>query len=342
MNSTAPNAALSSSSQTAPTFTNPIAPAGADPFAIYRDGWYYVMWTDATKVVLRRTRDLTQVDRAETRTVYEPLDGTSAQQDLWAPEIHQINGRWYIYFTANDESGNDRHRRIYVLGGSRGDDLWAGDYEYLGPVKLAADRYAIDGTVLEEAGQHYFIWSTKLDYCGGFWQHLMIAEMQDPLTLGDREVVISAPDQPWENHEQPTNEGPQLLLRGDDIWLSYSGSAYWCPHYAIGFLHAKRGSDLMDPASWRKMPEPFFTMCEAEGVFGPGHASFVKSPDGTEDWLLYHARDDAGHGDRRSPRLQPVRWVDDVPDLGTPRGRNSPLLLPSGTPNGGIADPPVR
>ncbi|MEM1213151.1 MAG: family 43 glycosylhydrolase [Planctomycetota bacterium] len=313
-------------------FTNPVAASGPDPYAVYRAGYYFVMWTDATEIVLRRTRDLTRVGDAETRRLFVPVDGVPASHDLWAPELHQIGGRWYVYFTANDDRGDDRGRRIHVLGGPTADDPWVGDYAYLGPLKLPADRYAIDGTVLEARNDHYFIWSTKLDFAGGFWQHLMIARMNDPLTLGDREVVISRPDLPWEIHEQPTNEGPQLLLHGDDIWLGYSGSAYWCRHYAIGFLHAKRTGDLMDPGSWRKMPDPFFTMSEAQGVFGPGHGSFVKSPDGSEDWLLYHARDDAGRGDRRSPRLQPVRWVDGVPDLGTPRGRATPLRLPAGTP----------
>ncbi len=315
------------------TFLNPLLeeePDFADPFALWHRGSYFAMVTEKTQVSLRRTPDLTRLRDAERRVLYVPPRVGPAARDLWAPELAYLDGQWFCYFTGVDETGEDRNRRIFVLEGPEGDDPMSGEWRFAGPLKIPVDRYAIDGTVLEDAGRRYFLWSSKLDYRGGFWQHLLIAEMLDPFTLGPTEVVLSRPDQPWECHDQPTNEGPQILQHGGTIWLGYSGSAYWSEHYAIGFLQAQSGSDLLNPASWVKQPQPYFQQCPEHGVYGPGHASFVPSPDGTEDWLFYHART-ALRGEARSPRLQRITWIDDQPVLGIPASIETPLRKPSGT-----------
>jgi GH43 family beta-xylosidase len=313
------------------TFTNPILGKGPDPYALFHNGFYYAMVTEHFQVALLRSADLTRLRSASRRVLYSPAAKGPAVRDLWAPELHRVEGRWRVYFTAVDESGEDRNRRIFVLSGPEGEDPFEGDWVFDGALALPVDRYAIDGTVLEDAGRRYFIWSGKLDYKGGFWQHLFIADLVDAKTLGNREVLLSRPDEAWENHDQPTNEGPQILKHGNDIWLGYSGSAFWSEHYAIGFLRAQSGSDLMDPASWTKMGRAFFKQDPTAGVFGPGHASFVKSPDGREDWLLYHARV-LPRGEDRSPRLQKIAWRDQEPFLGTPQSIDTPMPKPSGSP----------
>jgi GH43 family beta-xylosidase len=99
-------------------------------------------------------------------------------------------------------------------------------------------------------------------------------------------------------------------------------------------LTARADSDLLDPASWEKHPEPVFRHSPENGVFGTGHNSLFKSPDGTEDWILYHANDEPqdGCGRERSPRAQPVRWrADATPDFGVTLSTSVPIAKPSGT-----------
>ena len=99
------------------------------------------------------------------------------------------------------------------------------------------------------------------------------------------------------------------------------------PYYALGMLTADVDADLLDPASWRKAPAPLFRQSPENGVYGTGHNSFFKSPDGKEDYILYHARDTQvdppGMGDTRSPRAQKIDWnIDDYPLFGTPQPKS--------------------
>ena len=78
-------------------------------------------------------------------------------QDVWAPELHFLNGNWYVYFAADD--GNNANHRLYVAEANTADPQ--GAYTSKGKLYDASnDRWAIDGTVLQMAdGSLYCIWS---------------------------------------------------------------------------------------------------------------------------------------------------------------------------------------
>jgi GH43 family beta-xylosidase len=88
------------------------------------------------------------------------------------------------------------------------------------------------------------------------------------------------------------------------------------------------GGDVLNPKSWVKKPEPVFA--RTADVFGPGHCSFVKSPDGKEDWIIYHAH--IAQGERqRDIRIQRFTWnPDGSPNFGAPISPGVPLRRPSG------------
>ncbi len=69
-------------------------------------------------------------------------------------------------------------------------------------------------------------------------------------------------------------------------------------------------------------------------TFGVGHNCFVASPDGREDWLVYHAKVNLTPGWQRTLRLQPFIWrADGTPDFGTPMAAGLALPAPSGQPD---------
>ena len=124
----------------------------------------------------------------------------------------------------------------------------------------------------------------------------------------------------------------KVLQHGDKIFLVYSASGCWTDAYELGALEANANADLLNPKSWRKLDHPLFKQDPAAGVFGPGHNGFFKSPDGKEDWIVYHANDQPGEGcgGHRSPRIQKFTWNGDgTPNFGTPVSTDTVLARPS-------------
>ena len=97
---------------------------------------------------------------------------------------------------------------------------------------------------------------------------------------------------------------------------------------------ADENSDVLDPKSWKQYPTPVFERNDANGVFGPGHNGFFQSPDGTEDWIVYHAKTSSDFTNKgRSTRAQKFTWnADGTPNFGTPLPLDTILDEPSGEP----------
>lgn len=329
------------------TYTNPLVDYGPDPWALWHEGCYYYMHTMVDSLVLWKTKDITDLRNAEKKTVWIPTDPTN-KHNLWAPEIHYINGKWYIYYAADD--GNSDNHQLYVLENSN-KDPFEGNFVMKGRISTDTDNnWAIDGSVFEHKGEWYMVWSGwQTRRVDTETQCIYIARMANPWTLGSERVLISKPELEWERHyvnengwNPPhkifVNEGPQPLKspHGKYIHVVYSASGVWTPYYALGMLTASADSDLLDPASWKKSPQPLFRQSPENGVYGTGHNSFFKSPDGTEDYILYHARDTQvdppGRGDTRSPRTQKIEWdSNDFPVFGIPYPNGKRLKKPSGT-----------
>lgn len=325
--------------QNTSTFTNPLLPSGADPYSFYKDGYYYYTHTQQNKLTIWKTQNLADLKTAESKTIWTPPAGTMYSKELWAPEIHFIKGKWYMYFAGDD--GDNNHHRMYVLENSSPDPM-KGDWIFKGKIAdESADKWAIDGDVFEHRGQLYMIWSGWEGDKNG-QQNIYIAKMKNPWTITGGRSKISGSDFDWEKHgdlNEPNlkhvnvNEGPQILKHGKKLFIIYSASGCWTDFYALGMLTADANADLMNPKSWKKSPEPLFKQSPENKVFAPGHNSFFKSPDGKEDWILYHANSEPnqGCGKFRSPRMQKFTWnADGTPNFGVPVQENEVLAVPSG------------
>ncbi len=328
----------------ASTFTNPLLPSGPDPWAFYQDGYYYYIKAENETLVLLKTPDITALSRATKKVIWTAPKGTAHSQNLWAPEIQYIRGAWYVYYAADD--GNHHHHRLFVLE-NKNRDPFAGTFAMKSRLQTdPADNWAIDGSVFEHNGQLYIVWSGwKTPKVDVETQRIYIARMSNPWTVSSDRIQLSAPEFDWERQwdypavwtpESPVyvNEGPQALAHGDKLHIVYSSSGCWTPYYALGMLTTCADCDPMDPAVWMKSPEPVFQQSAENGVYATGHNCFFKSPDGTEDWILYHANDapNDGCGIKRSPRAQKIEWQDDnMPRFGVPLPTSQLIVKPSGT-----------
>ncbi len=323
------------------TFTNPLLPSGPDPWIVYRDGWYYYTHTTARNLTLWKTRGIADLARAEKKVVWTPPAEGPYSKQIWAPELHFLSGKWYLYFAADD--GRNRSHRLFVLENALPDPL-AGEWVMKGQVHTPEDRWAIDGSILEYRKKIYFVWSGWEGAENGR-QNIYISRMKNPWTPMGKRVLISQPVYPWEKigdiarpgpDDKPhldVNEGPEALQRGGRVFIVYSASACWTDAYSLGMIYAEKGRDLLNPKSWRKLPEPVFSAVGIDGVYAAGHNSFFQSPDGKEDWILYHANSKPGQGcgGTRSPRAQPFHWTaSGFPDFGKPVRSDVRLDVPSG------------
>lgn len=138
------------------TFTNPLLPGGPDPWAIWHDGYYYYMHTTGVDLQVWKTKDITDLANAERKTVWVPTDPSNSK-DLWAPEIHHFDGKWYIYYAADD--GNTDNHQLYVLENSSKCPL-EGEFVMKGRISTDPDNnWAIDGSLFKHKGELYMVWS---------------------------------------------------------------------------------------------------------------------------------------------------------------------------------------
>ncbi|MCU0791420.1 MAG: glycoside hydrolase family 43 protein [Opitutaceae bacterium] len=268
---------------------NPIVRQRADPWVWrHSDGWYYFTGSVPAYdcIELRRARTLGELAEAAPVVVWRKPESGPASHHIWAPELHHIDGKWYVYF-AGGRSDSIWAIRIYVLECASADPL-AGPWIEKGQLITHLDTFSLDATTFVHRGARYLCWAQHDPAIGGNTS-LYLALMDTPSSITGTPVRLSVPEYPWETIGFRVNEGPAVLIRHGRVWLTYSASATDA-NYCMGLLSADENADLLAPASWQKSPAPVLATSEAERVFGPGHNSFTTLPDG-RDVLVYHARD---------------------------------------------------
>ncbi len=336
-------------------FTNPVVQApSCDPFITYLDGWYYYVKSNSG-VCVAKARRLQDLGSAPLVKVITASDDSF--KEFWAPELHYVDGCWYIYAAPIEVSTN--RRRMFAFKASVPDDPQS-PFEFaaeMGPTvyheetdtwdlnsDTTQNRYALDGTVLEVGEKKYFIYSAHTGTGSQpTTQRLYINEMADATTLmGDR-VLLPAGGAAFEKRQSNIGnsicEGPQILVKNGKVFVFYSTDQSNYNWYQECLLYADVDSDLLDPNSWTKYPGPVLTKSDdpADRSLATGHACVIPSPDGTEEWMIYHAYEtsDSNHGgsqEGRYARALKISWgADGLPVLGNPVPLETVMEQPSGT-----------
>ncbi|ACU35806.1 family 43 glycosylhydrolase [Actinosynnema mirum] len=308
---------------------SPLVEQRADPFVTPpTDGMYYLTGSvpEYDRIVIRGASTLDGLTTARERTIWRRPTSGKLGGYIWAPELHRIDGKWYVYFAAGD-SDEPFRIRTYVLESANADPR-ADGWVLRGQVTTAWDTFTLDATTFEHRGKRYFLWAQSEPGIATN-SNLYIAEMASPLALKSAPVRIAVPTLSWEIQGFKVNEGAAVLIRNGRVFVTYSASAT-DSRYCMGLLTADENANLLDARSWTKSQTPIFTTNTETGQYGPGHNSFT-TVDGA-DVMVYHARDyrditgDPLFDPNRHARVQRVHWNDDgTPSFGVPVGKGGPI-----------------
>lgn len=288
-----------------------------DPWIFYLDGYFYHCYSHGGGICVNKAKNIEDLATVADYFVYTPEKGKSYSEELWAPELHIIDGKCYIYVACDD--GDNLNHRMYVLYNDSADPQ--APYKMGGKITDSTDKWAIDGTVLNYDGKLYFAWSGWEGDINTM-QNIYVAEMSDPFTISSKRVLISTPTFDWElNGANGTlgspyvNEGPVFLTKNGKVYLIYSASGSWCNDYCLGRLDFK-GGDILNAANWVKEPTCQFE--KTDTIKGPGHCSFFDKDGKT--YMVYHAfnQDEKFGWSSADSRVQEITWENDVPVLGKP------------------------
>lgn len=260
-----------------------------DPYVIKHNNKYYRCYTeDAESVSIAYADTVDGLAKAVGKKVYIPEKGREYSKELWAPELHILDGKCYIYVACDD--GDNHNHRMYVLENNSNDPMKP--YTMHGKITDKTDKWAIDGTVVRIHNKNYFVWS-GWDGIENVCQSLYIAEMKNPFELATERHLISKPEYDWEKlgstgepESALINEGAFGFSMDGEYYLTYSAAGSWCKDYCIALLKLV-GNNPLDRKSWEKYPVPILS-ANAQ-VQGAGHCSVVCEADRAT--VFFHAWD---------------------------------------------------
>lgn len=293
----------------------------ADPFVVrHTDGTYYFTASVPAYdgICLRKASSLAGLKTADEVEIWHKHESGPMSIHIWAPEMHYINGKWYIYFSGGDKDDIWKIRP-YVLE-CQGQNPLEDEWKELGKMKRADrdefsfEAFSLDATVFENLGKWYYVWAEKVGV-GKQISNLYIAEMERPDKLKTVQVLLTTPDYEWERGAFWVNEGPAVIKKKDKIFLTFSASDTG-PSYCVGMLTTTKDADLLDPQSWTKSRYPVVKTCKEKNIYGPGHNSFTVDEDGN-DIMVYHARTESKiigdplYNPNRHTQLMKINWNKD-------------------------------
>ena len=294
----------------------------ADPY-VYRhtDGTYYFTASVPAydRIVLRKSSTLDGLKDAGETTVWVKHDTGIMSKHIWAPELHYLMGKWYIYYAGGDIA-DEWAIRPYVLE-CQGQDPMKDPWVEKGKMKRAEgdvfsfEAFSLDATVFCNKGKYYYVWAEKVSV-GPQISNLYIAEMENPCQLKTIQVLLTTPDYDWERVGFWVNEGPAVIKHQGKIYLTFSASETGAA-YCMGMLTADEDADLLDPRSWSKDRYPVLKTDAEKGIYGPGHNSFTTDEEGNPV-MVYHARTEEKiegnplYNPNRHAMLMKVRWDEET------------------------------
>lgn len=203
------------------------------------------------------------------------LDTTAvkwAQRAMWAPAIVEKNGRYFLFFGANDVHPGE----VGGIGVAVADRPEGPFRDYLGK-PLVGEIYngaqPIDQFVFrDQDGKEYLIY--------GGWGHCNIAQLN-----ADYTAFVPFADGTTFREITPKQyvEGPTMFVRNGKYYFMWSEGGWTGPNYSVAYA---MGSSPFGP--FERVGK--ILQQDSTVATGAGHHSVINVP-GTDDWyIVYHRR----------------------------------------------------
>ncbi len=265
-------------------YTNNLADSAADPFILEHEGTYYLYSTGGSQFTVRTSKDLVNWKKQET-PILKLSDLGWAKEKGWAPEMYEYNGKFYFIFSAKGYNGY-HSVEIAVC------DTPNGKFEPIktGEAFFSPEYSVIDGSLFfDDDGRVYMYYSKdcSTNYVNGKrTSQTWGVELEKDLSgiIGEP-VLISTPEQSWELKSGSTlwNEGPVVFKENGTYYLLYSANYYVSEHYSVGYATSDSPLTLFE-----KSKNSRILSGNGDTVTGPGHCNILRSPDGSELFVVYH------------------------------------------------------
>lgn len=295
----------------------------SDPCVLHYNEKYYLTSSGDQEILMRVADTLEGVFQAEPICIYKVPDVPGIRIGTWAAELHIIHGVPYILTALC--MGHMVTVQSYILrcnGDPANPADWEAPRQCVKPNgrPLTEGGISLDMTYFCVDGVHYVMWSDRKipdpksdpPVCEPADIYIATVDPAAPWQLTTEPRCVLRPIYGWDRYETEVDEGPYLLRRGDDLFITISGSSTGMADlYCLGLMHAKRGNNLLAMEGWDWLPYPLLTKESVENEFGPGHNNFVKDPETGDDLMVYHAvpHDKDGKTEGRKPGIRRVHWA---------------------------------
>ena len=205
--------------------------------------------------------------------VLDVKDVPWAEFALWAPSAIRANGRYYLFFAANDIQSDQEEGGIGVAVADRPEGPFT---DALGKPLIGRfhnGAQPIDPFVFrDDDGQHYL-------YYGG-WRHCNVVRLAP-----DLRSVLPFPDGETFKEITPANyvEGPFVFRRGGKYYLMWSEGGWTGPNYSVAYAIGDSPAGPFTRVGKILQQNPAVAT-------GAGHHSVIPIA-GSDTWyIVYHRR----------------------------------------------------
>ena len=198
-----------------------------DPFIMLWQGKYYAYGTaspDGIAVYVSDDLKNWSSPTGVTNGLALNKDDVYADRWFWAPEVYAINGKFYMYFSADE----------HICVATSDSPLGPFRQEVQKPM-LETEKSIDNSLFIDDDGTPYLFW-VRFNDGNNIWMTQLKNNLIDLKAETMRHCIHVS--QPWEEIWPRVNEGPFVIKRNGVYFMTYSANSYESPFYGVGVATA--------------------------------------------------------------------------------------------------------